>query len=92
MDGPSQRPDRVYATTHRLYAKHFASLWGRGDLYRVITDGQVEPSTEDSFESYCAERLFVAAVLDRSVLLTMSERRRLFREWGEADKRRAVSV
>ena len=85
MDGPSQRSDRVYATTHRLYAKHFASLWGRGDLYRVTTQGLVERSTEDSFESYCAERLVVAAVHDRAVLLTWSERRRLFKEWGVAD-------
>ncbi|MGB0972595.1 MAG: hypothetical protein ACPGVG_16795 [Mycobacterium sp.] len=85
IDGPAQRPDRVYATTHRLYAKHYASLWGRGDLYRVTTDGLVEPSTEDSFDTVCAERLVVAGVLDRAVLLTWSERRRLWREWGEAD-------
>lgn len=91
IDGPSQRPDRVYATTHRLYAKHYASLWGRGDLYRVTTAGAVDESTEDSFESYCAERLIVAGILDRAVLLTNSERRRLWREWGEADKQRVAS-
>jgi hypothetical protein len=91
IDGPSQRPDRVYATTHRLYAKHYASLWGCGDLYRVTTDGLVERSTEDSFESYCAERLVVAGVLDRAVLLTWSERRRLYREWGVADEALAVA-
>lgn len=87
IDGPSQRQDRVYATTHRLYARHYASLWGRGDLYRVTTVGSVEHSTEDSFETVCAETLVVAAVLDRAVLLTHSERRRLNREWTEADKR-----
>ena len=91
IDGPSQRPDRVYATTHRLYAKHYASLWGRGDLYRVTAEGSVEPSTEDSFDTVCAERLVVAGVLDRAVLLTWSERRRLWREWGEADAKFAAA-
>jgi hypothetical protein len=90
IDGPSQRPDRVYATTHRLYAKHYASLWGRGDLYRVTPLGASEPSTEDSFETVCAEKFQVAAILDRAVLLTHSERRRLWREWGIADAQRAV--
>lgn len=91
IDGPSQRQDRAYATTHRLYAKHYASLWGHGDLYRVTTDGAVESSTEDSFETVCAERLVVAGVLDRAVLLTWSERRRLWREWGEADAKLEAS-
>jgi len=86
LDGPSQRPDRVYATTSRLYARYHASLYGRGDLYRVTTAGQVEPSTEDSIETICAERLVVAGVLDRAVLLTWSQRRRLWREWGDADR------
>lgn len=89
IDGPSQRQDRVYATTHRLYAKHYASLWGRGDLYRVTTGGAAESSTEDSFDTVCAERLLVVGVLDRAVLLTWSERRRLWREWGQADHRKA---
>lgn len=86
LDGPSLRTDRVYATTHRLYAKHYASLWGRGDLYRVEPVGDVERSTEDTIDSYCAEQLQVVAVLDRAVLLTPSERRRLYREWGAADR------
>jgi hypothetical protein len=89
---PLARPDRVYATTNRLYAKHYASLWGRGDLYRVAPVGELEFSVEDTVESYCAEVLTVAAVLDRAVLLTWSERRRLYREWGIADNvRLAVS-
>lgn len=86
MDGPSQRADRVYATTNRLYAKHYASLWGRGDLYRVDPVGEVERSAEDTIESYCAGQLRVVAVIDRAVLLTPSERRRLNREWGAADR------
>ena len=91
MDGPSQHLDRVYATTNRLYARYHASLWGRGDLYRVTPVGLVERSTEDTIESYCAEGFVVAGVLDRAVLLTWSERRRLWREWGEADRAATVS-
>lgn len=90
MDGPSQHADRVYVTTHRLYAKHYASLWGRGDLYRVELVGNAGLSTEDSFETYRAPAARVVAVLDRAVLLTMSERRRLDREWGEADRQCAA--
>lgn len=86
IDGPSARADRVYATTNRLYAKHYASLWGRGDLYRVEPVGELERSAEDSIESYHAAQLRVAAVLDRVVLLTWSERRRLAREWEAADR------
>lgn len=86
IDPLAGEPDRVYFTTNRLYAKHYASLWGYGDLYRVEPVGEVLPSREDAIESFTAPALRVAAVLDRMVLLTMSERRRLFREWGRADE------
>lgn len=86
VDGPSVRDDLVYATPNRLYAKHYASLWGRGDLYRVEPVGDLERSREDSVESWMAPALRVASVLDRAVLLTPSERRRLWREWGKADR------
>lgn len=85
IDGPSQRDDRVYATTNRLYAKHYASLWGRGDLYRVEPVGELERSTEDSIETFIAPALRVVAVYERAILLTNSERRRLLREWTAAD-------
>ncbi|MCM6776250.1 hypothetical protein NDR87_18850 [Nocardia sp. CDC159] len=87
MDGPSQHADRVYLTPNRLYAKHYASLWGRGDLYRVEPMGELARSTEDSVETFTAPAARVVAILDRAVLLTMSERRRLYREWEAADKR-----
>lgn len=89
MDGPTQHPETVYATTSRLYARFYASLYGRGDLYRVTPEGELTRSTEDSIESWRAPAFRVAAVLDRAVLLTNSERRRLWREWGAADKARA---
>lgn len=77
--------DRVYATSNRMYAKHYASLWGYGDLYRVDPVGDLESSTEDTIESWHAPALRVVAVIDRAVLLTPAERRRLFREWTAAD-------
>jgi hypothetical protein len=85
VDGPSARADRVYCTTNRLYAKHYASLWGRGDLYRVEPVGSILRSDEDTIPSFHAGALRVVAVHDRAVLLTWSERRRLFREWSAAD-------
>lgn len=85
IDPPSEHTDRVYATPNRLYAKYYASLWGYGDLYRVSSVGEVEPSTEDTVETVTAPAWRVEAVLDRAVLLTPSERRRLQREWGAAD-------
>ena len=87
IDGPSKEQDRVYVTSHRLYAKHHASLWGRGDLYRVEPVGDVEASSEDTIETVVCSAARVVAVYDRAVLLTMTERRRLWREWGEADAR-----
>lgn len=86
LDGPSQQADRIYFTTHRLYAKHYASLWGRGDLYRIEPVGDVERSTEDSIETFTAPAARVAAVLDRAVRLTHPERRRLRRDWSVADR------
>ena len=90
IDPPSGRPDRVYATENRLYAKFHASVWGLGDLYRVEPVGEVEASEEDTIPSVCAPAFRVTAVLDRAVRLTDKERRRLFREWTAADARAGV--
>ena len=84
LDGPSQQP-AVYATPHRLYAKFYASLYGYGDLYRVTPIGGAQRSDEDTIESYYAPQWRVESVLDRAVLLTNTERRRLNRQWEEAD-------
>ena len=85
IDPLAAQPDRVYLTTHRLYAKHYASLWGRGDLYRVDPVGELEESTEDTIPTWTSPAARVLAVVDRAVLLTPTERRRLYREWGAAD-------
>ena len=44
-------------------------------------------STEDSLETYTAPAARIVAVYERAVLLTMTERRRLDREWAAADER-----
>ena len=86
IDGPSGHADRVYLTTDALYAKYHASLWGRGDVYPAEPIGRIERSTEDSIETWTAEAARVVKAPHRAVLLTNTERRRLWREWGAADK------
>ena len=79
-------PDRVFATPIRIYAKHYASKWGRGSLYLVEPTGKVERSEADSLETYHAPAWCVVWVCERGVELTMSERRHLYRLWGESDR------
>ena len=86
VDPLSRVHDRVYLTTSREYARHYASLYGRGDLYRVEPVGATDRSTEDSFETYLAEQARVLAVYDRAVLLTPGQRRALDRAWLLADR------
>ena len=85
IDPPSRRPDKIYLTTSREYARHYASLWGRGDLYRVEPVGDLTRSTEDTIESYTAPAARVIAVYARAVLLTWTQRRAIVREWAAAD-------
>lgn len=86
IDPLPAHPDRVYATTNRLYAKHYASLWGRGDLYRVVPIDQPIRSDEDTIPTWHAEAWKIASVYDRAVDLTWSERRKLWKQWTEADR------
>lgn len=88
MDGPSMEPEAVYFSPVRLYAKFHASLYGRGDLYRVEPVGELKRSTEDSIETWTAPAARVVSVYDRAVLLTNTERRRLDKLWAAADKER----
>lgn len=86
IDPLPRHPEQVYATPNRLYAKHYASLWGRGWLYRVSPVGDVHRSDEDTIETYRANGWRIESIIDRAVLLTWSERRRLFRQWSAADR------
>lgn len=85
MDGPSQI-EGIYFTTDKLYAKHYASLYGAGDLYRVEPVGDIQRSDEDSYETWIADEVMIVAVVERAVRLTWKERRRLAREWEAADR------
>lgn len=74
----------VYATSDRQYARFYASKAVKGDLYRVRLLGDVEASKEDpgQFPTWRSTSAEVVSVLERCVILTMRERRRLFVRWG----------
>jgi hypothetical protein len=80
-------PDRhgVYLTADREYARYYASLTGRGDLYVVDPVGDVQRSSEDHFDTVIAPAARVWAVYERAVQLTDGQRRRLLARWLEAD-------
>jgi hypothetical protein len=84
-DGLPLHEDRVYLTPERSYARYYASLYGRGDLYQVEAIGHLQRSTEDTVETWTAPAARVLVAVDRAVLLTMGERRRLYRSWSVAD-------
>jgi hypothetical protein len=84
-DGLALQVDRVYLTPERAYARYYASLYGRGDLYQVEAVGDLVRSTEDTVETWTAPAARVIVAVDRAVLLTQGERRRLHRFWGAAD-------
>ena len=85
LDPATEHPDMIYLTPVRDYARYYASLWGRGDLYRVEPVGELVRSTEDTIETWMAPAARVVSVPERAVLLTWTQRRRLWRIWGEAD-------
>lgn len=77
----TRHPETVYCTTSRLYAKLYASLYGRGDVYQVEPLGELVPSDEGDPEgSYRCPLLRVKRVVDVHVTLTDKERRRLARQ------------
>jgi hypothetical protein len=81
IDPATGRPDRVYLTTDREYARFYASMALLGDLYRVEPIGDLEPSTEDPFNTWMAPAARITAVYDRAVRLTTAQRRRLLARW-----------
>lgn len=89
MDGPAL-VEGVYFTTDKLYAMHYASLYGAGNLYKVEPIGEVQRSTEDSYDTWIAPQARVVGVVQKAVRLTAKDRRRLHREWAAADRSKTV--
>ncbi|MCM1964901.1 hypothetical protein [Streptomyces sp. G1] len=86
IDPPTGRPDRVYVTSDREYARFYAGKWPRGgDLYVIEPVGEVEPSTEDRFPTWAVEAARVKSVYARCVIRTAAQRRALDRRWKELD-------
>lgn len=82
---PPTPAEWVYATSHRLYARYYASRAVGGDLYRVVLIGDAELSGEDRFPTWRARSARVVGVVERGVMMTMRERRYLFKRWGGTD-------
>ena len=88
IDAPSQR-QALYVTTDREYARYYAAR-SKGDLYYVNPIGRIEPTQEDHFPSFTVQSARVLNVIERGVVLTRKDRRRLDREWRKADKKAAI--
>ncbi|MEU6318179.1 hypothetical protein [Streptomyces sp. NPDC047009] len=89
IDPPTGRPDRVYITSDREYARYYASRYWYGDLYTVEPVGEPEASTEDPFPTWCVPAARVVSIYTRAVQLTPHQRRSLLRRWTEADRARS---
>ncbi|HLL33830.1 MAG TPA: hypothetical protein VK545_08045 [Streptomyces sp.] len=92
VDPLTVRPDRVYITSDRDYARYYASKYPRGDLYVVAPVGTLEPSDEDRFPTWRVGAARVCGVYDRYVQLTVSQRRSLLRRWEAADRAAALAA
>ncbi|MFF2612290.1 hypothetical protein [Kitasatospora sp. NPDC058046] len=89
---PTGRPDRVYISTDKAYARWYASRAVAGDLYRVEPEGDAVRSDEDPFETYICAAAVIVQVVERAVRLMDKDRGRLDRRWKavEAADRRAL--
>lgn len=52
----TRHPENVYCTTDRLYARLYASMVGRGDVYQVEPVGPLVPSTDEGVTLSMKER------------------------------------
>ncbi|MFE0541078.1 hypothetical protein [Streptomyces sp. NPDC058891] len=86
VDPATRHPDRVYITTDREYARHYASRVWLGDLYTVEPIGDLAVSTEDRFPSWTCEAARVIGIVTRAVRLTRRQRITLDHRWGRLDE------
>ena len=89
---PPSKLQGVYVTSDKEYARHYASLWGYGDLYVVEPLGELVPSKEDHFLSWVVSSARVVSVYQRAVLLTWTKRRALAKRWKVADEKAGVEA
>lgn len=92
IDPLTGRPDRIYITTDRPYALHYASQYPRGGLYVVEPLDEagrplvvLEPSAEDRFPTWAVPQARVRSVVDPCAQMTHAQRRGLYRRWEAAD-------
>lgn len=78
------RPDRIYVTTDREYARIYAAGWPRGALYRVEPIGVLEETTgvDDPVPSWACPAARVLTVYDPVVTMTPAHVLRLARRLG----------
>jgi hypothetical protein len=81
VDGPREITDGVYVTSDRFYASHYASRFGRGDLYRVEPVGQIIAQQVEAggFPVWVVPQARVVSVVQRMIVWTDKERRRFIR-------------
>lgn len=79
--GGLARPDRIYVTTEREYARLYAAGYPRGGLYQVEPIGEMEDVTgvDDPVPSWAVTSARVLVVYDALVILSTSQYRRLIR-------------
>lgn len=84
LDTDHSRPDRVYVTTNREYARIYAAGWPRGALYQVEPVGDLEETTgvDDPAPSWACTSAIVRVVYDPVVTMTTAQITRSLRRFG----------
>jgi hypothetical protein len=83
MHDAGPRPDRVYLTRDRDYARIYANGYPRGALYTAEPLGELEPTTGlDPVPSFAATAARILSVYDPCVTMTLKEIRRSMRRYG----------
>jgi len=83
LEPATGRPDLLYVTTSRPYARFYASRCWLGDLYLVqpLDDGLW--TGEDPFPTWGVAGARVVGVYERAVRLNDRQRRQLLRRWPD---------
>lgn len=85
-DPANHRPDQVFVTIDREYARFYASKLPRGDLYVVDPEGELVESSEDHFPTWSCPRARVVSVFARFVVLNPRQRLTMLHRWRRSDE------